>query len=123
MSITELGEVQLRFAEMVWANAPIASGELVKLCEKELGWKKSTTYTVLRKLCDKGLFENEGGTVKARLTRAQYDAAKSGELVNERFGGSLPAFVAAFMSANPLTAQEADEIRAIIDAYKKETGQ
>ena len=123
MSITELGEVQLRFAEMVWANAPIASGELVKLCEKELGWKKSTTYTVLRKLSDKGLFENEGGTVKARLTRAQYDAAKSGELVNERFGGSLPAFVAAFMSANPLTAQEADEIRAIIDAYKKETGQ
>ena len=123
MSITELGEVQLRFAEMVWANAPIASGELVKLCEKELGWKKSTTYTVLRKLCDKGLFENESGTVKARLTRAQYDAAKSGELVNERFGGSLPAFVAAFMSANPLTAQEADEIRAIIDAYKKETGQ
>ena len=123
MSITELGEVQLRFAEMVWANAPIASGELVKLCEKELGWKKSTTYTVLRKLCDKGLFENESGTVKARLTRAQYDAAKSGELVNERFGGSLPAFVAAFMSANPLTAHEADEIRAIIDAYKKETGQ
>ena len=123
MSITELGEVQLRFAEMVWANAPIASGELVKLCEKELGWKKSTTYTVLRKLCDKGLFENESGTVKARLTRAQFDAAKSGELVNERFGGSLPAFVAAFMSANPLTEQEADEIRAIIDAYKKETGQ
>ena len=123
MSITELGEVQLRFAEMVWANAPIASGELVKLCEKELGWKKSTTYTVLRKLCDKGLFENESGTVKARLTRAQYDAAKSGELVNERFGGSLPAFVAAFMSANSLTEQEADEIRAIIDAYKKETGQ
>ena len=123
MSIMELGEVQLRFAEMVWANAPIASGELVKLCEKELGWKKSTTYTVLRKLCDKGLFENESGTVKARLTRAQYDAAKSGEIVNERFGGSLPAFVAAFMSANPLTEQEADEIRAIIDAYKKETGQ
>ena len=123
MSITELGEVQLRFAEMVWANAPIASGELVKLCEKELGWKKSTTYTVLRKLCDKGLFENESGTVKAKLTRAQYDAVKSEELVNERFGGSLPAFVAAFMSANPLTAQEADEIRAIIDAYKKETGQ
>ena len=123
MSITELGEVQLRFAEMLWANAPIASGELVKLCEKELGWKKSTTYTVLRKLCDKGLFENESGTVKAKLTRAQYDAVKSGELVNERFGGSLPAFVAAFMSVNPLTVQEADEIRAIIDAYKKETGQ
>lgn len=123
MSITELGEVQLRFAEMVWANAPIASGELVKLCEKELGWKKSTTYTVLRKLCDKGIFVNEGGTVKAKLTREQYDAAKSGELVNERFGGSLPAFISAFMSANPLTEQEADEIRAIIDAYKKETGQ
>ena len=123
MSITELGEVQLRFAEMVWANAPIASGELVKLCEKELGWKKSTTYTVLRKLCDKGLFENESGTVKAKLSREQYDAAKSGEIVNERFGGSLPAFIAAFMSANPLTEQEADEIRAIIDAYKKETGQ
>ena len=78
---------------------------------------------MLRKLCEKGLFENEGGTVRARLSRAEYDAAKSGELVNERFHGSLPAFVAAFMSANRLTGQEADEIRAIIDAYKKETGQ
>ena len=123
MNVTELGEVQLRFAELVWANAPVSSGALVKLCEKELGWKKSTTYTVLRKLCDKGLFENENGTVKAKLTREQYDAAKSGELVNGRFGGSLPAFIAAFVSANPISGRDADEIRAIIDAYKKETGQ
>ena len=123
MSSNRLGIMEERFADIIWDNAPILSGELVKLAEQKLGWKKSTTYTVLRKLCDKGLFENESGTVKAKLTRAQYDAAKSGELVNERFGGSLPAFVAAFMSANPLTAQEADEIRALIDAYRKETGQ
>ena len=123
MSVMELGEVQLRFAEIVWANAPIASGALVKLCEKELGWKKSTTYTVLRKLCDKGLFVNDGGTVKAKLTREEYNAAKCGDIVEERFHGSLPAFVAAFMSANPLSEREADEIPAIIDAYRKETGQ
>ena len=123
MGISELGEVQLRFAEMIWARAPIASGELVRLCAREYGWKKSTVYTVLRKLCEKGLFENDGGTVKARLTREEYDAAKSGELVNKRFHGSLPAFIAAFMSSHTLTPQEADEIRAMIDAYKKETGQ
>ena len=123
MQDIELGAVQTQFAEIVWANEPIASGDLVRICQKELSWKKPTTYTVLRKLCDKGIFVNDGGTVKAKLTRAQYDAAKSGELVNERFGGSLPAFVAAFMSANSLTAQEADEIRALIDAYRKETEQ
>lgn len=122
MSSAELGEVQRRFAELVWARAPIASGELVKLCAEELGWKKSTTYTVLRKLCDKGLFENDGGTVRAKLTRAQYDAAGCGAVVEERFHGSLPAFVAAFMSSHTLSQREADEIRAMIDAYRKEAG-
>ena len=120
MAVPELGEVQMRFAELLWANEPIASGELVKLCEKELQWKKSTTYTVLRKLCEKGIFENDGGTVKAKLSREAFDAAKSGDIVNGRFHGSLPAFIAAFVSANGITEKEADEIKAMIDAYKKE---
>ena len=120
MAVTELGEVQLHFAELVWAHAPIASGALVKLCEKELQWKKSTTYTVLRKLCEKGIFENDGGTVRAKLSREEFNAAKSGDIVNDRFHGSLPAFIAAFVSANGLTEKEADEISAMIDAYKKE---
>ena len=123
MAVTELGEVQARFAELLWAHAPIASGDLVKLCEKELKWKKSTTYTVLRKLCEKGIFENDGGTVRAKMTREAFNAAKSEEIVNERFHGSLPAFVAAFMSANRLSAQEAAQIEAMIEAYKKETEQ
>ena len=118
-----LGAVELRFAELIWEHAPLSSTELVRLCAAELDWKKSTTYTVLKKLCDRGLFENDGGTVRAKMTREAFNAAKSEEIVNERFHGSLPAFVAAFMSANRLSAQEAAQIEAMIEAYKKETEQ
>ena len=119
MADLELGEVQLRFAELVWAHEPIASGELVKLCEKELSWKKPTTYTVLRKLCEKGLFQNENGVVTSILKRKDFYAAKSEQFVEESFDGSLPAFVAAFMAHKSITAKEADEIQAMIDKYRE----
>jgi predicted transcriptional regulator len=115
----ELGVVQERFADLVWANEPVASGELVKICEKELEWKKSTTYTVLRKLCEKGLFQNEDGTVTSLISKEDFYSAKSKQIVEDSYSGSLPAFVAAFISNKKLTAKEADEIQRMIDEFKK----
>lgn len=116
----ELGAVQERFADIVWANEPIPSGELVKICEKELGWKKPTTYTVLRKLCEKKLLRNVDGTVSSLVSKEDFYSAKSDQVVRESYRGSLPAFVAAFISKNDLTAKEADEIQKMIDEFRKE---
>ena len=120
MEQMELGEVQERFAKIVWANAPIPSGELVKLCEKELSWKKPTTYTVLRKLCERGLFENVNGVVETRVSQEAFYAAKSEQFVDSTFNGSLPAFLTAFTARKGLSDEEADEIMRMIDAYRKE---
>ena len=114
----ELGVIQERFADIVWANEPIASGDLVKICEKELDWKKSTTYTVLRKLCDKGLLENADGIVKSLISKEDFYSAKSEQIVEDSYEGSLPAFIAAFISNKKLTAKEADEIQKMIDEFK-----
>ena len=120
MALIELGDVQARFADIVWANAPVPSGELVKICERELNWKKPTTYTVLRKLCEKGLFENSDGLVKVLITREQFYSEKSEQFVAESFSGSLPAFIAAFTARKPLSDAEADEIMQMIEAFRKE---
>ncbi len=120
MSEIELGAVQERFADLVWKHEPIGSGELVKLCERELKWKKPTTYTVLRKLCEKGLLKNEGGVVSSRVSREEFYSAKSEQVVRESYQGSLPAFIAAFVSRKTLTAGEAEEIQKMIDAFKEE---
>ena len=116
----EIGEVQERFANLVWDHEPIPSGQLVKLCEQELNWKKPTTYTVLRKLCEKGLFRNEDGLVSAVLTREQFASRLSEQFVDNAFHGSLPAFVAAFTAQKGLSAQEAEEIQQMIDKFRKE---
>lgn len=115
----ELGEVQLKFADLLWKNEPVASGELVKICEKELEWKKSTTYTVLRKLCQKGIFKNENGVVTSVLSKDEYYSAKSEQFVEESFGGSLPAFLAAFSARKKLSETEIDEIQKMITDFKK----
>jgi predicted transcriptional regulator len=117
MSDHRLGEVEARFADIIWNNEPLGSGELVRLCEETLGWKKSTTYTVLKKLCGRGLFRNEGGTVSSLMSRADFYAAQSSEVVEESFGGSLPSFIAAFTSRNRLTDEEISEIREMIESY------
>ena len=116
----EIGEVQERFANLVWDHEPIPSGQLVKLCEQELNWKKPTTYTVLRKMCEKGLFRNEDGLVSAVLTREQFASRRSEQFVDNAFHGSLPAFVAAFTAQKGLSAQEAEEIQQMIDKFRKE---
>ena len=111
----KLGVVETQFAELIWAREPIASGELVKLCEKELNWKKSTTYTVLKKLCERGIFQNNDGVVTYQLTRDEFNAVQSEQFVEDTFEGSLPAFLAAFTSRKPLSKEEAEEIRRLID--------
>lgn len=120
MKDLELGTVQERFADIVWANEPLGSGELVRICEKELHWKKPTTYTVLRKLCEKGLLKNEDGLVSSLISREEFYSAKTEQIIEESFEGSLPAFIASFISRKNLTAAEAREIQAMIDAFKKE---
>ena len=114
----ELGEVQKQFAEIIWEKEPIGSGKLVKICDKEFGWKKSTTYTVLKKLCEKGIFQNIGGVVSSVISRTEFYAATSEQFVEETFGGSLPAFIAAFTSGKKLTRKEAEEIQKLIDEFK-----
>ena len=119
MEQTKLGAVEARFADLIWANAPLTSGQLVKLCEQELSWKKSTTYTVLKKLCDRGLFANNGGTVTPLMTREEFYGQQSQAFVEESFQGSLPAFIAAFTKRKKLSAQEVAEIRAMIDSMEE----
>ena len=120
MGTMELGEVQLRFAELVWHYAPLPSGELVKICQKELNWKKPTTYTVLRKLCEKGLYKNEDGLVSVVMSQEEFYAARSEQFVEESFDGSLPAFITAFTSRKKLSAAEVEEIQQMIDTFRKE---
>lgn len=114
----ELGEVQKQFAEIVWEKEPIGSGELVKICDREFGWKKSTTYTVLKKLCEKGLFQNVGGIVTSIVSRTEFYAAISEQFVKDTFEESLPAFIAAFTAGRKLTGKEVEEIQKIIDEFK-----
>lgn len=116
----ELGAIQEKFADIVWANEPVGSGELVKICEKELNWKKATTYTVLRKLCEKGLLKNENGVVSSLISKEDFYSAKSEQIIEESYEGSLPAFIAAFISRKNLTAKEADEIQKMIDIFREE---
>lgn len=117
MDETKLGAVESRFAEIIWQNEPLSSGELVKLCEKELQWKKSTTYTVLKKLCEKGIFQNNGGTVTSLVSKQDFYAVQSEKFVDETFKGSLPAFIAAFTKRKKLSTEEISEIRRMIDSY------
>ena len=120
MKNIELAAVQERFADIVWANEPISSGDLVKVCEKELNWKKPTTYTVLRKLCEKGLLQNVDGIVSSLISKEEFYSTKSEQIIEDSYEGSLPAFIAAFTSHKKLSKKEVDEIQKMIDAFKKE---
>ncbi len=114
-----LAEIESRFAELIWQREPIASGELVSLCEKELNWKKSTTYTVLRRLCQKGILKNEDAMVSSRIKKEEYMARCSEQVVEDTFEGSLPQFVAAFMSRKKLSRKQIEEIQKLIDDYER----
>ena len=120
MEEMRLGTVEARFADIVWQNAPMSTRELVTLCERELSWKRTTTYTVLKKLCDRGLFHTENSTVSVLVTREEFYAMQSEKFVEDSYGGSLPAFIAAFASRRRPSEQEIAEIRHMIDSFGKE---
>ncbi len=111
----KLGVMETKFAELIWISEPISSGELVKLCEKELTWKKSTTYTMLRRLCDRGIFQNKDGTVASLMSKWEFAARQSEKFVEETFNGSLPQFLAAFTQRKQLTESEISELQRLID--------
>ncbi|HOA70790.1 MAG TPA: BlaI/MecI/CopY family transcriptional regulator [Bacillota bacterium] len=118
MNKYRLGKMERRFAELIWDTEPINSGDLVKLCAQQFGWKKSTTYTMLKRLCDRGLFKNENAVVSALMTREEFLAHQSERFLNETFDGSLPLFLAAFSRRKRLTEREISELQDLIDRYK-----
>ncbi len=115
-----LGEIEMKFAELIWANEPISSGELAKRCEAALCWKKSTTYTILRRLCDRGLFRNENGVVTSAVTKEEFLSRQSEQFVENTFQGSLPRFLAAFTAGKRLSEPEVAELKRIIEENGKE---
>ena len=120
MEEIRLCDSEYRFLQVVWAAAPVPSGQLAELCRQQLGWKKSTVYTVLKKMCEKGLLQNENALVTVLVPRERVTAAEAEQFVDRTFGGSLPGFLAAFMSGKKLTAREAEEVKRLIDRYREE---
>ncbi|MFG6331171.1 MAG: BlaI/MecI/CopY family transcriptional regulator [Lachnospiraceae bacterium] len=108
-----------RFMTIVWDHEPAGSGELVRLCQEELGWKKSTTYTQIKRLCEKGLLKNEKAVVESLVTREEVQAQESDAFVERTFNGSLPAFLTAFLGGRKLSAKEAQELKKLIDEYQE----
>lgn len=119
MSDYQMGVIESRFAEIIWENEPILSNELVKRCEELFKWKKSTTYTVLKRLCEKGIFQNNKGTVSSLISKEEFYSVQSENFVNENFQGSLPAFLAAFTARKNLTPEEVAHLRKMVDEYEE----
>lgn len=119
MADWKLGAVEARFADIIWQNEPLSTQELTRLCEQELKWKRTTTYTVLGRLVERGLFKKEGTQVSSCLSREEFYARQSQQYVEDAFSGSLPAFLAAFTARKALTPAEIAEIRRLIDTYEE----
>ncbi len=112
-----LGVAEARFADLIWGGEPISSSALCQQSAEAFGWKKSTTFTVLKRLCEKGLFQNDGGTVTSLVSREEFYARRSEQFVEETFEGSLPAFLAAFISRKALNPEEVAQLRKMIENY------
>ena len=119
MEELKLGTVEAHFADIVWAPAPISTKELVEICRQELDWKRTTTYTVLKKLCEKGLFQTADSRVSVLISRDEFCAIQSERFVADTFGGSLPAFIAAFASRKKPNEKDLREIRRMIDSFEE----
>ena len=117
MAEIKLGMVEARFADIVWTNEPLTTKELVAFCEKELNWKRTTTYTVLKKLCERGIFKTENSIVTSLISKDEFYAIQSENFVDETFAGSLPAFVAAFTSRKKPSEKEIEEIKRMIEKF------
>lgn len=120
MQAPKIFESEYRFCLILWEHEPVQSSELVRLCAQELGWKPSTTYTVIKRLSERGVLKNEHSVVTSLVTKDAVQAAEIDELMEKRFGGSLPAFIAAFTRRRRLSAAEADEIQRMIDRFREE---
>ena len=118
MSDYKMGPAEGQFADLIWENEPLTSGQLSKLGEAALSWKKTTCFTVLKRLCDRGIFQNQGGTVTSRISREEFYARNSEAYVEETFGGSLPAFLAAFGTRKRLSDDEIDELKKLIESMR-----
>ncbi len=114
-----LTEAEEKLAALIWRDAPITSPDLVALAEREMDWKKSTTYTVLKKLCDKGVFKNENANVSVILTRDEQIARQSRRYVEDTFGGSLPKFITSFFGSRKLTPEQAAELKRLIEEHEE----
>lgn len=115
----KMGALESRFADIIWNYEPIPSGQLIKLAEQELNWKSTTSYTVLKRLCNRGLFQNQKGTVTSLISRDDFYAMQSEQFVEETFHGSLPAFLAAFSKRKKLTEEDVMELKRIIDGFRR----
>lgn len=120
MNDYQMGAIESRFADIIWENEPISSTELSKKSEELLNWKKSTTYTVLKRLCDKGIFENNKGTVTSLISKKDFYSVRSERFVEETFSGSLPAFLAAFTARKSLTPDEVAQLKKMVAEYEEE---
>ncbi len=119
MNEMKLGAVEARFADIIWENEPLSSNQLAKMAEQALTWKKSTTYTILKRLCERGIFQNENGTVTSLISKEEFYAMQSEKFVEETFDGSLPAFIAAFSTRKKLSASDIDELQQLIKKMKE----
>ena len=119
MSTPKVFESEYRFCLILWDHEPVKSTELVKLCEEQLGWKKATTYTVIKRLAERGILKNENAVVSSLVSKDEIQASEIDELVEKTFEGSLPSFIAAFTKHKKLSAEEVQEIRKMIDAYEE----
>lgn len=116
----KLFDAELKFMNIIWEREPIGSGNLVKVCNEKLGWKKSTTYTVLRKLCNRGILKNEETIVTAIIKKEETQRYESNEVVEKSFGGSLPKFLTAFLGDKKISRKEAEELKKLIDLHKED---
>ena len=116
----QMTETEMKFAELIWREAPMGSGELVKRCQQEFEWKKSTTYTFLKKLCEHGIFKNENAVVEPLISREDYMQKQGEHFVEKAFGGSLPRMIAAFIENKRLSKAQIAEIEQMIEEYKGE---
>lgn len=119
MAEYKLGEIETIFADIIWDNEPVSSRRLTELAEERLNWKRTTTYTILKRLCDRGLFQNVGGQVTSLVSKEEFYARQSEQFVEETFQGSLPAFLAAFSSRKKLSDAEIDELQKVIDSMRR----
>ena len=120
MDVPKIFESEYRFCLILWDNEPIGSGKLVELCKESLGWSKATTYTVIRRLSERGVLKNENTIVSSLISKEEAQKSRLEEMVEETFEGSMPAFIAAFSKSKKITRQEVDQLQALIDSFEEE---